>query len=174
MKQRVAARLLLASCTLALGLGLGTAVAVVGLLALQHPSLTVRAPGQAEGDLDRGVHQLFVSRDDPGGEPPVSESRPVCEVVAVPSGRPAAPAEAGAGFAAARVERGGRHEVACTSAVPVTVLVEHEAEGLGAYLTAVGRGLLPAILLTVLAAVLGARALVTVRRLQTADPPTAS
>ena len=32
MKQRVAARLLLASCTLALGIGLGTAVALTGLL----------------------------------------------------------------------------------------------------------------------------------------------
>ncbi len=32
MKQRVAARLLLATCTLALGIGLGTAVAVTGLL----------------------------------------------------------------------------------------------------------------------------------------------
>jgi ABC-type xylose transport system permease subunit len=31
VKQRVAARLLLASCTLALGLGLGTAIAVTGL-----------------------------------------------------------------------------------------------------------------------------------------------
>ncbi len=32
MKQRVAARLLLASCTLAIGLGLGTAIAVTGLV----------------------------------------------------------------------------------------------------------------------------------------------
>ena len=171
MKQRVAARLLLASCTLALGLGLGTAVAVSGLLALQHPSLTVRSPGEAEGDLDRGDHQLFVSRDDPGGEPPVSDSRPSCQVIHLRSGEAAAPVPAGAGFAAVLVEQGGRHRVRCTSALPVTVVVDHEGEGLGAHLAAVGRGLLPAVILTILAAVLAARALVTVRRLQSAGAP---
>lgn len=173
MKQRVAARLLLASCTLALGLGLGTAVAVVGMLALQHPSLTVRSPGRAEGDLDRGEHQLLVSRSGPGGEPPASESQPACQVIDLRSGRVAATTAAAAGFAAVRVERDGRHRADCTSAVPVTVRIDHEPEGASAYLSALGRGLLPAVILTVLAAVLAARALVTVRRLQEADdtPP---
>jgi hypothetical protein len=172
VKQRVAARLLLASCTLALGLGLGTAVAVVGLLALQHPSITVASPGEVEGDLDPGVHQLLVSPVSADGQSPVAGLRPACEVAAVPSGQLAAPAEAQAGFAAVRVERDGRHRVACTSPRPVTVRVEHEAEGLGAYLAAVGRGLIPAVILTVLAALLAARALVTVRRLQAAEGPT--
>jgi len=36
LQQRIAARLLLACCTLAVGLGLGTAIAVVGVLGLQH------------------------------------------------------------------------------------------------------------------------------------------
>lgn len=176
MKQRVAARLLLASCTLALGLGLGTAIAVVGLLALQHPSLTVRSPGEADGVLDRGGHRLFVSRSDGGGTPPSgspSDSAPACQVIDLRSGRAAATAAAGRGFAAVRVERGGRHRAACTSAVPVTVRIEHEPEGATAYLSALGRGLLPAVILAVLAALLAARALVTVRRLREADgsPP---
>ena len=77
LQQRIAARLLLACCTLALGLGLGTAIAVVGVLDLQHQ-----------------------------GEP------------------------------------------------------------FTAYLAAVGRGLVPAVILTVLAAVLAARALLAARRLR--------
>jgi len=77
LQQRIAARLLLACCTLAIGLGLGTAIAVVGVLDLQDQ-----------------------------GEP------------------------------------------------------------FSAYLAAVGRGLVPALILTVLAAVLAARALLAARRLR--------
>ena len=172
MKQRVAARLLLASCTLALGLGLGTAVAVVGLVALQHPSLTVRSPGEVEGDLDGGRHQL-VARNEPGGAPP-GESQQTCTVIDLRSGQAATPGPPKAGFATVLVERGGRHRVRCSSAVPVTVLVDHDPEGPGAHLAAVGRGLVPAVILTVLAALLAARALVTVRRLQPADRPPSS
>lgn len=171
MKQRVAARLLIASCTLALGLGLGTAVAVTGVLALRHPSRTVRSPGATEGRLDRGVHELFVSRDDPGGEAPASQSRPTCTVTDVGAGRQAPPAASDAGFAAVRVERGGRHRVDCTSALPVTIRVSHRGEGATASLAAVGRGLFLAVVLTVLAAVLAARALVTARRLRPPRPP---
>ncbi len=170
MKQRVAARLLLASCTLALGLGLGTASAVTGLLALQHPDLTVVSPGLAEGELDRGRHQLFVSRKDAGGGPPLAESRPDCTVTDLRTGAPAGASSTEAGFAAVSVARRGRHRVACTSALPFTVLVDHEGEGTSAYLAAIGRGLLLAVILTTLAALLAARALVTAGRLRTREP----
>lgn len=200
MKQRVAARLLLASCTLALGLGLGTALAVTGVLALQHPTLTVSSPGQAEGDLDRGLHEVSVRGEGdlglerpggaaapgnrPGGsgnagEPPggtgaanerATGSRPACTVVDTRTGRQAPPTSSGRGVAAVEVERAGAHRVECSSAAPVTVVVSRSGESLGAYLTAVGRGLLLAVVLTVLAAVLAARALVAARRLRT-DPP---
>jgi hypothetical protein len=168
VKQRVAARLLLASCTLALGLGLGTAVAVAGVLALRHPGLSVRAPGQVEGDLDRGRHHLFVLRQpgDPGGEAPLSDSRPLCTVTDLRTGRPAPSAPTASGFAAVQIDRSGRHRAACTSATPVTVTVDHQGAGTGAYLAAVGRGLLPAVVLTLLAALLAARALVTAGRLR--------
>ncbi len=169
VKQRVAARLLLATCTLALGLGLGTAVAVVGVLDLQHPRLTVRSPGQAEGRLDRGVHELFVVRNAPGGGPPLSESRPACTVTELAGGREAPPVSTEAGFGAVRVQRDGRHRVSCTSTIPLRVDVDHREGGLDSYLTAFGRGLVPAVVLTVLAAVLAARALVAMRQLRT-DP----
>jgi len=171
VRQRVAARLLVASCTLALGLGLGTAIAVTGVLALQHPRLTVRAPGSSEGRLEHGVHELFVSRTDPGGEPPVSTSRPSCTVTEVRTGRQAAPASTDAGFAAVRVGRSGRHLVACTSALPVTVLVIHTGGTTTDYLAAIGRGLLVAVVLTVLAVVWAAKALLAARRLRWAAAP---
>jgi len=171
VKQRVAARLLVASCTLALGLGLGTAIAVSGVLALQHPRLTVRSPGSTEGRLDRGVHELFVSRTDPGGEPPLSTSQPACTVTEVGSGKPAAPAATDAGFAAVEVGRSGGQRVACTSAIPVTVLVAHVGEPFTAYLAAIGRGLLLAAVLTVLAVVWAAKALLAARRLGSSPSP---
>ncbi len=172
MKQRVAARLLLASCTLALGLGLGTAIAVAGILALRHPGLTVRAPGEADGRLDRGTHELFVLRmpGDAGGEAPLMESRPDCTVTDLRTGRVVPAASTSAGFTAVRVEQGGRHRLACSSAIPVTVDVDHEGEGAVAWLAAIGRGLVPAIVLTLLAAVLAARALLTAGRLRQSPP----
>lgn len=166
LQQRIAARLLLACCTLALGLGLGTAIAVVGVVRLQHPGVKLLSPGLKEGRLDRGVHELFVVRNAPGGLPPVSESQPVCTVTDTRSGQEAPTAISGGGFAALRVLRGGRHRVACTSAFPVTVDVAHQGEPFSSYLTAVGRGLVPAVTLTVLAAVLAARALLAARRLR--------
>ncbi len=165
-RQRIAARLLLACCTLALGVGLGTAVAVTSVVALQHPRLQTGSPGQQEGRLDRGVHELFVVRNAPGGGPPLSESRPACTVTEVASGRDAPAVSSDAGFAAVRVERDGRHRVSCTSAHPLTVDVDHRGDGAGAYLMAFGRGLVPAVVLTLLAAVLAARALVEVRHLR--------
>ena len=164
-RQRIAARLLLACCTAAVGLGLGTALAVRGVLDLQHPRLTVRSPGQQEGRLDRGVHELFAVRNAPDGDPPLTAARPSCTVVDVRTGDAVPAATAGAGFAAVRVARAGPHRVDCASALPVTVEVAHEPEGLRAYLAALGRGLVPAVALTVLAAVFAARALVTLRRL---------
>jgi hypothetical protein len=169
VKQRVAARLLLASCTLALGLGLGTALAVTGILALQHPDLRVRAGGEAVGHLDRGTHQLFVLRNDPGGEPPVSQSQPLCTITDLRTAAVAPPAPTDAGFAAVQIAKGGRHRAACTSVLPVTVLVEHEGEPASAYLAAAGRGLLLAVVFTALAALLAARALVTAGRLRSAE-----
>ena len=59
LQQRIAARLLLACCTLALGLGLGTAIAVVGVLHLQHPRAKLLSPGAKEAQLDRGLHKLL-------------------------------------------------------------------------------------------------------------------
>ncbi len=165
-RQRVAARLLLACCTLAIGLGLGTAVAVAGVLDLQHPRVRLLSPGQVERRLDRGVHELFVVRNAPGGAPPLSDSRPACTVTEIASGRDAPPVVSDAGFAAVLVLKGGRHRVTCTSAFPVTVDVGHQGEGTSAYLAALGRGLIPAVALTVLAAVLAAKALVAARRLQ--------
>jgi len=53
VSRRVAARLLLASCTVAIGLGAGAAIAVTGTLALQHPRLEVRSPGQVDGYFSR-------------------------------------------------------------------------------------------------------------------------
>ena len=168
LKQRIAARLLLACCTLAIGLGLGAAVAVLGVLGLQHPRLSVISPGQEEARLDRGVQQLFVLRDAQGGAAPVAESRPACTFTAA-GGSHAAPAvTSDAGFAAVRLPRDGRYRVACTSAIPVTVDVAHEGEPFSAYLSVIARGLVPAVALTVLAAVLAARALIAVRSL----PPT--
>ena len=170
MKQRVAARLLLASCTLALGLGLGTAVAVTGVVgALRHPDITVFAPGQAQGRLDRGRHELFVRRDLPGGGPPLSVSRPECTVTDASTGQAAPAASSGGGFAAIRVGRDGVYRLDCRSAAPVHVTASHVDDELGGYLTAIGRGLLVALVLTVLAAVLAARALLAARRLR-ADP----
>jgi len=171
VKQRVAARLLLASCTVAIGLGLGTAIAVTGILALQHPTIRVRSPGQRDAYLDRGVHELFVSRNHPGGEPPVAESRPVCTVTDTRSGQPAAAVPTDAGFVALRIERSGHQRVSCTSAVPLTVVVSHRGERAVAYLAALGRGLLPAVILTVLGALLAARALVTAHRLRSTPHP---
>ena len=171
MKQRVAARLLIASCTLALGLGLGTALAVTGLLALQHPDITVGAPGEVTGRLDGGTHELFVSRNHPGGEPPVSQSRPACTVTDQRNGAQAAAVPTDAGFTAVRVEKGGPHQVSCTSAIPVTVRVVHEGVGLPAYLAAAGRGLLLAVVFTALAALLAARALITAGRLRSSAAP---
>jgi hypothetical protein len=166
LQQRIAARLLLACCTLALGLGLGTAIAVVGVIHLQHPGVKILSPAVKEGRLERGVHELFVVRNAPGGLPPVSESRPVCTVTDTRSGQEAPTAISDGGFAALRVLRDGRHRVACTSAFPVTVTVRHQGEPFNAYLTAVGRGLVPAVTLTGLAAVLAARALLAARRLR--------
>ena len=168
-RQRVAARLLLACCTLALGLGLGGAIAVRGVLDLQHPGLRVGSPGRAEGRLDRGVHDLFVVRTASGDGPTLSRSGPSCAVTDLAGGRPAPAAGTTAGFAAVRVEEGGRHRVTCTSDLPLTVDVAHRGEGAAAYLAAFGRGFVPALLLTVLAAVLAARALVAVRGLR-AEP----
>lgn len=171
MRQRVAARLLLASSTLALGLGLGTAIAVTSVLGLHHPSLTVRSPGQAEGTLDRGRHHLSVSRADPGGGPPLSQSRPACTVTDIRAGREAAPIPADPDTGSLLlVEHTGRHRVECASAAPVTVLVDHTGSGTGAYLAAVGRGLLVAMALTALAAIWAARALGTVGRLRSSPP----
>lgn len=166
LQQRIAARLLLACCTLALGLGLGTAIAVVGVLNLQHPRVTLVSPGEKQVRLDRGVHELFVVRNAPGGLPPLSESRPVCTVTDIGSGQEAPPAESGGGFAPLRVLGDGPHRVACTSAFPVTVHLGHQGEPFTAYLSAVGRGLIPAVTLTGLAAVLAARALLAARRLR--------
>jgi len=169
LKQRIAARLLLACCTLAIGLGLGAAVAVLGVVGLQHPRLSVISPGQEEARLDRGVHQLFVLRDAQGGAASVAESRPACTFTA--GGSHAAPAvTSDAGFAAVRLPRDGRYRVACTSAIPVTVDVAHEGEPFSAYLSVIARGLVPAVALTVLAAVLAARALIAVRRLPRTRP----
>ncbi|HEV8115002.1 MAG TPA: hypothetical protein VGP53_02105 [Acidimicrobiales bacterium] len=166
LQQRIAARLLLACCTLALGLGLGTATAVVGVIHLQHPRVKLLSPSVKEAQLDRGLHELFVVRNAPGGLPPVSESRPVCTVTDTRSGQEAPTAISDGGFAALRVLRNGRHRVACTSAFPVTVDVAHQGEPFTSYLAAVGRGLVPAVTLTVLAAVLAARALLAARRLR--------
>lgn len=160
-RQRIAARLLLACCTVAIGLGLGTAIAVTGVLDLQHPRLIVPAPGQQEGRLDEGVHELRVL----GGTPPLGGPGPSCTVVDVATGQAAPAATTGAGFAAVRVLRTGRHRVNCTSPLPVTVEVVHEPEGAAAYLAALGRGLIPAVALTVLAAIVAGRALVALRRL---------
>ena len=171
MKQRVAARLLLASCTLALGLALGTAIAVTGVLsAIGHPQMELVAPGRAEGPLDRGPHQLSVRRDRPGGGLPLSESRPECTVTDLRTGQPAEPTSSDGGFAAVRIKRGGgAHRLECSSAAPVTVGLYHRDTEIGGSFRAVGRGLLVAVILTVLAAVLGGRALVAARRLL-ADP----
>ena len=171
MKRRVAARLLLASCTLALALGLGTAIAVTDVVAaLRHPDITVSAPGQAQGRLDRGRHELFVRRDLPGGGPPLSVSRPDCTVTDAGTGQAAPAAPSGGGFAAFQVRRGGAFRLDCRSAAPVHVTASHVDDELGGYLTAIGRGLLVAVVLTVLAAVLAARALLAARRLRS-DPP---
>lgn len=165
LRQRVAARLLLASCTLALGLGLGTAVGVVAVLALQHPQVSLRAPGERETTLDGGVHQLVLPLGDPA-EPDAAQARPSCTVADSGTGRAAPAIASTAGFAAVRVPRAGRYRLACTAAQPVNIVLRHQTEGVGAYLTAVGRGLVPAVILTVLAAVLAAKALVAARRLQ--------
>jgi len=50
VKQRVAARLLLASCTLALGIGLGTAAALTGLL-----DADAEGPGDDLAAVGRGL-----------------------------------------------------------------------------------------------------------------------
>lgn len=165
-RQRVAARLLLAACILALGLGLGTAIAVLGVLGLHHPRLLVHSPDQVEGRLDAGVHELFVVRNDVGGDVPVEDSGPVCTVVDVRSGATSPMSPSGTGFAKVRVLKGGRQRVTCTSIVPVTVDIEHQGKGTLAYLAAIGRGLAPAVALTLLAALLAAKALVAVRRLR--------
>ncbi len=165
MKRRVAARLLVASCTLALGLGLGTALAATGILALQHPSLTVRSPGSAEGRLERGRHELIVARNGPGADPPLSASQPACTITEARTGEQAAPAATAAGFAAVEVGRGGRQRATCASAIPVTVRIAHVGEPITAYLAAIGRGLLVAVILTVLAVVWASKALLAVRRL---------
>jgi len=162
----VAARLLLASCTLALGLGLGTAIAVLGVLDLQHPRLVIQSPDQVEGRLDAGVHELLVSRNEPGGEVPIKDSGPVCTVIDLSSGATAPASPSDTGFAKVRVLKGGLHRVACTSVVPVTILVEHRDKGTLPYLVAIGRGLLPAAALTLLAALLAGKALVAARRLR--------
>ncbi|MEO5679994.1 MAG: hypothetical protein ABIS47_10030 [Acidimicrobiales bacterium] len=164
-KQRIAARLLLASCTLALGLGLGTAVAVAGVLRLQHAQISLRAPDQRGGSLDGGVHQLFLPLR-ATAEPSFEEAHPACTVTPVAGGAPAPPVSSSAGFAAVRLPGPGRYRVACTADRPVDIVLQHEAEPFTAYLAAVGRGLVPAIALTALAAVLAARALVAARRLR--------
>ena len=169
MRQRIAARLLLAACTLAIGLGLGTAVAVLGVLDLQHPGARVTSPGQREATLDRGVYQLFVLRNAPGGLPPVSQSQPSCEVIGVGGDEVATGVDPDAGFAALVVPRDGRYRVACTSSFPVTVNLNHVGEPPSAYLKVLVAGLVPAVTLTVLAAVLAARALVSLRRLPRPD-----
>ena len=64
----------------------------------------------------------------------------------------------------------GGHRLACSSATPVTVGLYHRDTEIGGSFRAIGRGLLVAVILTVLAAVLSARALVAARRLR-ADPP---
>lgn len=51
VRRRIAARLLLASCTLALGVGLGMAVAVVGVLRVKSVSLTAYLAAIARGLL---------------------------------------------------------------------------------------------------------------------------
>ena len=169
VRQRIAARLLLAACTLAIGLGLGTAVAVLGVLDLQHPRIMVTSPGQREATLDRGIHELFVLRNAPGGGPPVSVSQPSCAVTGVDRGEVAASITPDAGFAALSVPIDGTYRVVCTSAIPVTVDVAHVGEPLSAYLKVLGGGLVPAVTLTVLAAVLAARALVSLRHLPRPD-----
>ena len=167
-RQRIAARLLLAACTLAVGLGLGAAIAVKGVLDVHNPDLRVRSPGQRETRLGSGVYELFVLRNDPGGGAPISESRPSCSFIDVRSGMAAPGVMTDAGFAAARVQRGGRHRVTCTSAIPVTIDVDRRDKGALVYLAAIARGLVPAVALTALAAVLAARALLAAQRLRTA------
>jgi len=170
LQRRIAARLLLACCTLAIGLGLGTAIAVVGVIHLQHPRPGITSPGSEEAHLDRGLHQLYVLRNADGGAPPVTESRPACTFTGVDDGQVAPGADAESGFAAVVVPRDGRYRVACTSTIPLTVDVGHVGEPVSAYLAVLGRGLVPAVALTVLAAVLAARALVAVRRLPHPEP----
>ena len=168
MKQRVAARLLLATCTLALGVALGTGIAVTGVLtAIGHPRIELIAPGRAEGRLDRGPHDLSVRRDRPGGGLPLSESRPDCTLTDLRTGQPAEPTSADGGFAAVRIKKGGgAHRLECSSAAPVTVGLDHRDTEIGGSFRAIGRGLLVAVILTVLAAVLAARALLAARRLR--------
>ena len=165
----MAARLLLACCTLAIGLGLGAAIALKGVLDLMGADMTIRAPSQQEGRLTAGVHELFVLRNEAGGAAPVSQSQPACSFIDVRSGAAAPAVATEAGFAAVRVQRAGRQRATCTSAIPVTVVVERRDDGALAYVAAIARGLVPAAALTALAAVLAARAWLAAQRLKAAS-----